>query len=400
MRTSPFLLLSILGALVLSGADPTPGARPDPDAWSGLSWSAPTAGPNGYIRTMLQVGGSLVAVGTSHDSVREQAMAWRSADGISWQSVPMPGRPDADSNVAWLVPIPEGLLAVGWSDAPCTAEGAGATCPPRRPAFWLSTNGGTWLRVPTPAVFDDPDVTIGGIAAGPDGLVAVGDNGFHRPRIWSSPDGIDWERVSLRHDVFAEADLWDVAWTPRGWLVVGSQGGTRHGPGAIRAPNGSRGSAWYSTDGRTWHAAHVAGRRAGPEVILQELYPGADGTMALGTPEGGQVGAVWVTGDGRDWSFVDPSQDPPPIFPIATDGRRILGERYLDGDRVGYESSTGSAVWQPLAETGAIDSMPRWPGADEGRAPSADQAFILPDGVLFVGTDTGGSVVWHATAMP
>ncbi len=306
----------------------------------------------------------------------------------------VPGEGDP---IGFVVPTSAGLLALGYADTvPCTAEGEGSTCPPEPIAMWTSVDGTSWSRQPTPSVFED-GAEVTGLASGPGGLIAVGDRGFDRPRIWTSPDGSTWQRLHLTADVFRKAHFLDVAAIPGGWLIVGATGGTPPTGSAIVDPNGSRGAAWLSADGRTWTRAKVAGH--GPQVELRSVYQGADGLAALGTREGGKAGTLWTSQVGRRWSLAPSTSGSHPTWPIAADGERIIGESYVDGDYYSFSVSGDGKTWRALANLGETATMPRWPGPSG--APSVDSAFLLPDGVVFMGMDNDGrTIIWHATGVP
>jgi len=386
---------------VVSSTSPT-AFVPSTAPWGGLSWSAPVAGPDGNLRTIIPFGDSLVAVGDALHETRDSAAAWRSVDGgATWYQTLLDGEPGDDVQMSYVVAISSGLLAIGSAGPQCRVAGEGERCPPlpkavwTTVAMWTSVDGRAWLRVPTPRVFADADVS--GLASGPDGVMAVGDRGFDRPRLWTSPDGTTWETQHLLHALFRKAHFMDIAAIPVGWVIVGSSGGTPPTGMAIRDPNGSKGAAWSSADGLTWTSAPVAGR--GPEVELQWVYQGIDGLLAMGTREGGKMATLWTSTDGQRWALVPKAADGSyGRFPIAADGLRIIGRSDGGVDSVSFSVSGDGKTWRTLANLGDTATMPRWPG--RSGAPFVDSAFVLPDGVLFLGRDdNGATIVWRTTAV-
>ena len=392
--------LATLGQSAAPGPSGSPSVSPGPDAvaWGGLLWKAPTPAPDGDVRVVIPFGSSMVAVGSVNGPDRTSAAAWRSVDGVTWERTLLDGEPGGDAQLSFVVPTSSGLLAIGSAGPRCLVEGEGAQCP-RLPTdvwtTWTSVDGTAWTRIPRPPVFVGADIS--GLASGPGGLMAIGSRGFDHPRLWTSTDGTDWQAQHLPGDVFRSAHFMDVASTPGGWVIVGSAGGTPPTGMAISDPNGSRGAAWLSTDGQTWTAAHVAGH--GSQVELRTVYQGADGLVALGTREGGQEGTVWTSKDGQRWIMTPSTPDGTyPLWPLAADGKRILGDSSVDGDSILFVVSSDGVTWRPLANLGATATMPGWSSASG--APTVYSAFVLPDGVLFFGQMADAVVTWRTTIVP
>ena len=98
-------------------------------------------------------------------------------------------------------------------------------------AVWTSVDGSTWARVAhaeeTFGVLSDHwmnSVTVGG-----PGLVSVGWIGWVASQnsdaaIWTSADGITWERIPHDEDLFGGVEMWGVAAGGPGLVAVGSDG--------------------------------------------------------------------------------------------------------------------------------------------------------------------------------
>jgi hypothetical protein len=145
-----------------------------------------------------------------------QATTWFSADGISWERIPLGLEPPAAS--------PGGLdaarvNAVTWDGRQFVIVGEDRSvidgslksilAATARAAVWTSPDGRTWARVPHAKVFDVggfvdtmEDPASGGmrdVMASPNGLVAVGSVCSNKPvgctpASWTSVDGTTWER--------------------------------------------------------------------------------------------------------------------------------------------------------------------------------------------------------------
>jgi len=106
------------------------------------------------------------------------------------------------------------LATVKPSTAPTTAQAGSAAIPPQLithgPAGWLalgtgaswtSPDGKTWTQVPASFPTKTGD-QVAGLAATAKGFIAVGDNvpknnpGLRNPVVWTSPDGVTWQRFS------------------------------------------------------------------------------------------------------------------------------------------------------------------------------------------------------------
>ncbi|WP_158057065.1 hypothetical protein [Saccharomonospora sp. CUA-673] len=142
---------------------------------------------------------------------------------------------------------PSGLVATGTEELP----GFGIVG-----AVWHSDNGSRWERAPHDDVFGEAfgegydETTMAGVAAGPDGYVAVGDTGADTAVavVWTSPDGRTWSRVPHRPRTFGVDDGFataiDVTWTGEQFAVTGARSDDE-------AP--VRAALWTSADGQEWH---------------------------------------------------------------------------------------------------------------------------------------------------
>ncbi len=118
---------------------------------------------------------------------------WHSNDGRDWTSVHLPDEGKREGIQVWSVAArPSGFIA----------GGAVLTGQRRFPAVWLSDDGLTWskaVRLPDPGTgAAGKDFFINPLSAGPERMLAVSGrlNNEELGRIWSSPDGVNWERVT------------------------------------------------------------------------------------------------------------------------------------------------------------------------------------------------------------
>lgn len=188
----------------------------------------------------------------------------------------------------------------------------------------IEHDGLAWARVPDNAppagsVSDSPSTTspavpgfvgsphMDSIAVGGPGLVAVGTN-YHlsfgtQPHIWTSPDGLQWQRSTLDPAVFGDSfddqvQLKAVTAGGPGVVAVGVAGDSGHTP------------VWISQDGLRWENAE-GGFDPESRPRLQSVTAAGPGLVAVGwvTEEESTDAAVWTSEDGMSWSRVahDPS---------------------------------------------------------------------------------------------
>lgn len=224
-----------------------------------------------------------------------RAALWTSVDGRQWQRVPHDTRLFGERSAVYDLLVREDqILALGLL---CEED----ACPT---VIWSSPDGLSWERTDL-----SPDAWPGVIAEGPGGLVGVGGDGSEAGSwgaVWTSPDGVTWERVPDDPDVFGVEDgtyegILDVAWGADGFVAVGS--------------DGNNAIVWFSPDGATWeripHDPEVFGG-----TTMYRVIAWGDGFVAAGpdwpiTEEiGGPVPGMpsvpsrptlWVSPDGRTW---------------------------------------------------------------------------------------------------
>lgn len=232
-----------------------------------------------------------------------------STDGVTWESVlpddelGVPG--DAyPGDVSSLTVFGDGYVAVG---AAPTDESGGQEVA----AVWTSPDGRAWTRAldpdltpPTPPIPSGVSTSRGSIqsvAEGGPGLVAIGSvftgtfvDGTlvtpqaYDPAIWTSTDGLGWDRAAVHSDAAVSLNIADVVTTDDGFLAVGHEG--RHA------------AVWTSRDGSVWR-----------ERELDPLIPGAfaavtsiDGRLvAVGAADHQDL--IWTSDDGIHWQVAHDS---------------------------------------------------------------------------------------------
>ena len=219
---------------------------------------------------------------------------------------------------------------------PSRSPAAPSTSPAASPSSQASAIA-AWGRVPFSDGLRDPygGAAITAVAAGPEGLVAVGYSATGAAA-WRSTEGLRWERVSGPSSWFG-ATLNDVATTPTGFVAVGR--------------TGRGGTAWASPDGLTW-------RRTASDlgIELRRVVAAGGRLHAIGPlpdrADGAPRSVIWSSDDGRTWSN-DQEVNAVDLTAIAAGpaGVVVAGQGSIDGGGSGAVvlTSRDGTTWQPAA---------------------------------------------------
>jgi hypothetical protein len=311
---------------------PSPSFTPPPEpvdvvAWTDLVWAAaslPSSPIDVESEAIVAVDAGtagFVAVGYHEtEGIRDGAI-WFSADGSDWSQV---GEATvlADVELLDVVAASDGFVALG------IASG-GALGDRFQTVFLRSDDGVAWERVPATA--GSLDTFPSALAAGPAGVLAVGDAADGGPAVWFSPDGASFDRVAIGGP--AADGVMDPRAGQTGFVALG---------GDVLVPTILR-----SGDGVTWTSTTID---TGPDLTADHLVVGrwgyvVQGEFASGCGPSAACGSqpvAWWSGDGLTW------------------GR-------LPAD--GTPTSTGASIVVPAGERGlvAIDGASAWSSADGWR---------------------------------
>lgn len=295
----------------------------------GLTWSrvSPTQPVfrDVTLRSITAHGDGMVVVGTDDSDARIDAAVWRSNDGLAWVRVPHDDSVFGGSGPQIMQSVTSfdgGLVAVGES---------GTDFGPDKAAVWVSPDGNGWTRVtPQASVFEDSimtDVTTFGnllVAVG----FAVSDSGVDAA-VWSSTRGTDWTRVAHDDSIFGgEGDQIMVSVASSNGILVAV---------GFDQPGMGDAAVWTSTDASTWkrlphdEAVLGAGEAGGAEMTSVEAY--GQGFIAGGSQQiSGDVDAVvWTSANGLVWGRVTSEE---PVFG-GEDQQRIAALSVLDETIIG-----------------------------------------------------------------
>jgi hypothetical protein len=275
-----------------------------------------------------------------------------------------------------------------------------------RQQFLVSTNAGaSWQLAPIRAPGGGqaaPGHQAALLAGGPGGWVAVGPQA-----IWTSPSGLAWT-LAATHGISPQRpgdSVWVVTKTADGFLAAGTGSANGAGRGATQAV------IWTSRDGVTWQRMTAAqlGLAEPGETVLHISYATAQGnaTVISGTVARGGTSydAAWLsTNGGAAWTRVTIPADHgagTAITGLGFDGAGLIAVRpgrTASGaaDGIAYFSPNGQA-WQYSA---TIDPVGGWsPGLVKG----SDYGFVVTgtsaSGQLVGYTSTGTGTTWLPTGL-
>jgi hypothetical protein len=270
-----------------------------------------------------------------------------------------------------------------------------------RQQFFVSTDGGASWRLASLHAPGGGPAPLGHVASrlagGPGGWVAVGPQA-----IWTSPDGLNWT-LAASHGITPQLpgdQLLVITNTAQGFLAAGV---------AAASGGGTQAVIWSSKDGLTWQrkTAEQLGLTAlgaTAQGIVYAASHGADTVISGGVTSGGtNVSAAWLSTDGGStWTAVTIPVDQgagTSISGLGFDGSGLIAVRSGQAapggpDGVAYFSPNGQA-WQ---YAGTIDAAGGWnPGVVKGSANGFVVTGKTSAGQIVAYTSTGTGGTWQPT---
>ncbi|MFC6020218.1 hypothetical protein ACFP2T_29120 [Plantactinospora solaniradicis] len=365
------------------GGDQAGGGPIDPVGPIDPSWVSSTlpAPDGGAERLMVRdvsscadrwfvVGGAVAADGT------ERPVAWRSADGRSWE--PLAVRADSFYGRRAV------LYAAACRDGRLAALGAhaGGVHGNPRVTGWRQTDDGSLAEVSAPfELYGGPTAaSVARMAVGPSGWLIVG-NRISGAAVWVATDPAAFEIVEgapgLASDAAGRTWAFDAAAGPDGWLAVGGIGRTGR---VERDP-----VAWVSRDGRGWQRQEVPGTPGYDELQRVAVVNGH--RIAVG-PRGTTFGA-WRD-DGSGWVVAGRFGSTQ-----GSGAATVSGLVAIDGQLVAAVSDgTAYQLWISEDEGGSWRSL-RGPVPGMPAGASRSVTLGVEDHRLVLALDDGtGSTLW------
>ena len=316
-----------------------------------------------------------------------------SSDGLSWQR-----QASGPEDAAYLVALaagPRGIVAIGDID--------------EHRSSWVSDDGLTWTsRADAFVAFDpaaDTFVLINDAIATDDGWLAVGaehpvcmdDCGLPpiRAIVWTSTDGLEWTRV-LDQGPFKGGAMSRV---------------TRGGPGYVAVGwAGDHAAVWTSIDGRVWLRVPDTAQFHKPVgsdsefTVLMFGVEAAGGqliaTGSIGTTSGETSPLAWWSPDGTDWSLVGADRQfgvRLGTFVSMPGGYLVIGVPGDHGCPTGSIWSSHDGTFQELVTASTGSGWPCSPGNPVSTDLNIGGAAASPERLVLVGAaeETEGlPVIW------
>ena len=275
-----------------------------------------------------------------------QADAWRSSDGRAWTAVPSDAVLDAGADIDEVTPT--GMLDITDGGPGVIAVGAARGADRIEAAVWVSTDGGTWERASVAR--QEGDAWMEAVSGSRLGYIAVGEvivDGEVRAAAWTSADGIDWRPAEVaapdlgdhRPEDPMRAGVFDVVAVDAGLVAVGAE--------CPKADDPCRPAVWASTDdAATWDRQAIDlgdGRMLAVTAIGDALVAVGDSGM------GSELGLIWRSDEGDEWTIVDADAGPPLYAVLALPGGIVVGGQ---GAVLG---SLDARTWERMDDAALVD---------------------------------------------
>ena len=358
--------------------------------------------PRGVFQTLNRVvasGGTIVALGSQvSDGLVRQQFFVSSDGGKAWRLARLNvagggkgGQVPLGHQATLLAGGPGGWLAIG----------------PQ--AIWTSPDGTSWTlasthgispRLPGDAVWVITKTATGFLAAG-EGDAA---GGRTQAVIWTSRDGLTWQRMTAADLGLAEA----------GEAVQSISYATYRGDdtliaGAVAAPGATYSGAWLSTDGGSaWTRVTIPVSNGASDTISGLAFDNA-GLIAIrpggGTSPGTEFGVAYFSPNGLAWQYAGTigaaagatgSSGWQPVVVKGSDYGFVVVGQTATRRFVAYTSTGTGTSWQPTGSLGqaSMDSMPSATVAPGGTvvAVGATHASAVSQQPVFLEATTTGSM--------
>lgn len=329
-------------------ATPAPQVSFAASPYLGIDWrlSMLPGGVDASVSSLVDADGRLVAVGSSSGS----AAAWWSDDaGASWVQQSME-RPEPPFETAVAEPRsvaagPDGLIAIGFWYEPDSGEVL-------EPVGWTSRDGRAW-EIAALSGLEDGSM-LDDIFGTPDGFYATGFSQTRAQSWWYAADGVAWRAIE---PFGVDQPLWGMApiATSGDLVVLGS--GSERGRSTHPAIYASRG--WLN-----WERVYEADEDTYGLVWGMTAFD--EGFVAVGVAsqesDWQRYGhaAAWLSNDGYGWQELDLDAAPESgaaIVAANADGAVATGWSNADGSQRSYflpYGGTPSSIAIPFSINGIV----------------------------------------------
>ena len=306
------------------------------------------------INRIVAVGSTMVTTGSqSSDGVVRQQFLVSANAGASWHLAP--------------VQAPGGGQAALGHPATLLAGGPGGWVAVGPQAIWTSPTGLTWTLAATHGITpQQPGNSVWVINKTATGYLAAGTGagpgaGQHTGVIWTSRDGLTWQRATAEQLGLARPGE-----TVQSISYITSRGNATVISGAVAlktgvSKTGAYSAAWLSTNrGTSWTRLNIPADH-GSGSTISGLGSDGSGLIAVRpgrTATGAANGVTYFSPDGRTWQYagtIDP--DPktggwtPSVVKGSSYGFVVTGTT-AEGQLVAYTSTGTGTSWLPTGPLG------------------------------------------------
>ena len=176
--------------------------------------------------------------------------------------------------------------------------------------MWTSLDGIEWEKTTDLNSLFASETWLDAVATDGSKILAVGrlqDDGVTTAvGLWRSDDGSAWSEISLGDDFTGGFFFMDIASTPSGWVIVGN---------AV-ADGEQVGSVWHSADGEQWELV----LRVDPGLVSGVTATDTGAAMVGGAVDetGTLATTIWTSDDGRSWTVASGAPPAEPGHELAT----------------------------------------------------------------------------------
>ncbi|HEY3732971.1 MAG TPA: hypothetical protein VGL63_03560 [Streptosporangiaceae bacterium] len=364
------LALVIAGFLLFGGGGKSAGsaavtqyppARPAGPAFS----TDPAQQGRGIFQSISSVAassGTVVAVGSEAGEWVPRAQFVVSVDGgHSWRLAPVLAARGKVASPAYVPKLIAGGPALPGGQGGWLALGSGAT--------WTSPDGKTWLLAAGTGIgpLQSGDHVVA-LARTGNGFIAAGENvprtGSSSPVIWTSPNGLSWQRLaggslSLAAPGGRVLRLTALAAHHSNVIIQGVIATAPHGRGKHRVPAGLTEGVWQSSNqGASWAPASIP-VGTGADPAIDGVAATGSGFVVIrpgGSKKTGPDAVAYTSTDGTSWSragaITAAKEDNLRVTAVSgSDQGAVVSALTSNGTKVAYLSSDGSS-WQGVASLG------------------------------------------------
>ena len=334
------------------------------------------------ITRIVAAGGTMVTTGSqSSDGVVRQQFLVSTNGGASWRLAPVRasggGAPPLGHPATLLAGGPGGWVAVG----------------PQ--AIWTSPAGQTWTLAATHGISPQlPGDSVWVITKTASGYLAAGSGagpgkGHHTAVIWTSHDGLTWQRMTAQQLGLAAPgesvqSISYATWRGNATVISGAVSNTKVKGGA------SYDVAWLSTNGgTTWTRLSIPADHGAGTAISGLGFDGS-GLIAVRpgrTASGAADGVAYFSPNGQRWQYaatIDPDPNTGGWTPSVVKGSAygfVVTGTTANGRLIAYTSTGTGTSWLP---TGPLGSA---------AAASVSGATVAPGGTVIAIGATAASKV-------